>query len=688
MAQIPLGNFGQVTPQLEQNHVIDTGGALIGEAVTDLGKAVGTYEVKVKKEQDKQDTFELTRQAAEFSVKSSDIAAEMQNRLANGDVDVPTAQQASKDLYDQLQSDYSARVPQSKQLNFNEYAVKDIANNVSKIVPIAIQAQNKQNLQAVQELSDNTLKTPDRDQALATLVTGLKASNTPLVAQQKTVADWQQSRDSTDVEKQFIGSRLDNTMLTTLRSTVEADKQYAHLTPDAKNAALIKIDLQMDRNNRADQAARDQKDQEAKQGLKDLQAAVATGEPLSDKLIGDARKLTAGSVYAAQAEDAIAASGTLQKIRPQPISIQEQGIANAKAKVNSTGQDDPVTNEQRIALQEKSLNRSKDLAINNAAARYQERTGILLPSNTITTQNILTGEAGIVSKMTQSIALLAQQKKVDGVGSLNPLPPTQRSEIVDAYTKGNGTQRAVVLANLYNMFAPSGGDALNEAFSMLSKDNIDAHVLAATAMIATHPTELKIRGTNTKIADVVATGIMLHDLGQDKELLPQELDGIKNATFNQVVGASSSGGSGGSAAGLIGSTEYLVHRTLADRAYTAMAQKQKNSLDTVKGTVHFDSELYTKAINITSGEPYAQPNGNKVFLDYGVSPARAERQIHDQLQYYAVTTNTSFPQLKDSSLEPVPGQPTSFYLRGAGTKALDYFKDPKTKQNLIITIRQ
>jgi hypothetical protein len=91
MANIPIGNFGNVMPQAQPGRVIDSGAGQVAQAVSNLGQVGMQVSAKKLNEQqkiqDEKDEYQFNIEAAKYGAEYTDIVTETKQKLVTGELD-------------------------------------------------------------------------------------------------------------------------------------------------------------------------------------------------------------------------------------------------------------------------------------------------------------------------------------------------------------------------------------------------------------------------------------------------------------------------------------------------------------------------------------------------------------------------------------------------------------------------
>ena len=91
MARIPMGNFGNVTPQAQQGRVLDNGAGQVAQAAVQLAQVGQQVSLKKHNEQlkiqEEKDQYQFNIEAAKYGSEYQDYLTETKQRLSTGELD-------------------------------------------------------------------------------------------------------------------------------------------------------------------------------------------------------------------------------------------------------------------------------------------------------------------------------------------------------------------------------------------------------------------------------------------------------------------------------------------------------------------------------------------------------------------------------------------------------------------------
>ena len=96
MARIPMGNFGNVTPQAQPGRVLDNGAGQVAQAVGQLAQVGQQVSLKKHNEQlkiqEEKEQYQFNIEASKYGAEYQDYITETKQKLAKGELNENLAQ--------------------------------------------------------------------------------------------------------------------------------------------------------------------------------------------------------------------------------------------------------------------------------------------------------------------------------------------------------------------------------------------------------------------------------------------------------------------------------------------------------------------------------------------------------------------------------------------------------------------
>ena len=469
MANIPIGNFGNVMPQAQPGRVIDSGAGQVAQAVSNLGQVGMQVSAKKLNEQqkiqDEKDEYFFNTQAAKYGAEYTDIVTTTKQKLVTGEYDENTAKAYLRQQSDNLTETYRQTLPETKHDRFNFYSEKMYLESEVNVKPLAYETERRAINADFEQVAEATLKIENREQAYALYLDTVNR-NPVLTPEQKKEAPqkWNERRDLSDAKGVLSGleGQQDVKALQELQKNV--DTVFPHMKVETRDAYKANIESAIDRINKGLEIKAKELDKEHAQLTKDFVADAFTGYPIAESLVNSTLDAVKGTKYEVEVKEAIALNKDAQKFRNASPIEQERSIARLTSELENSPQDDATLLQKKLNVFKSIAATSKQRANDDPVAAVQSQTGHKL--YTVTPEQIGTGQVDF-KKAQITTDILADQKKANGgVGSLIQWNKSERTAFKDRYFDATPKQQKAMLTDLTKM-AGKNKEAQKEYFSLI-----------------------------------------------------------------------------------------------------------------------------------------------------------------------------------------------------------------------------
>lgn len=679
MANIPLGQFGNVMPQAQPGRVIDSGAGQVAQAAGQLAQVGQQVSVKKLNEQqkiqDEKEEYFFNTQAAKYGAEYTDIVTATKQKLVTGEFDENSAKAYLRQQADTLNETYRQTLPETKHEKFNYYSEKMYLESEVNVKPLAYETERRAINADFEQVAEATLKIENREQAYALYLDTVNR-NPVLTPEQKKEAPqkWNERRDLSDGKG--ILSSLENQQdikaLQELHKNV--DTVFPHMKVETRDVYKANIESAIDRINKGLEIKAKEHDKELAQHAKDFVADAFTGYPLSTSLVNSTLDAVKGTKYEAEVKEAITLNKDAQKFRDASPIEQERSIARLTSELENSPQEDATLLQKKLNVFKNIAATSKQRANDDPIASVQSQTGHKL--YTVTPEQIGTGNIDF-KKAQITTDLLAEQKKANGdVGSLIQWNKSERTAFKDRYFDATPKQQKAMLTDLTKM-AGKNKEAQKEYFSLISGEK-NAYDYMGIAKL--NQLDVTLHGTNIRGAEVALEGKQILNQGQASVL------GVEKEFHNAIQSEFGN-------AAAIGTNEHRAYQNLAYSIYLGLAKRGENIIKRDdKGNPIINKEMAKQAFDIASGGTYKQKlgkNTNYIFMPYGFTQTSFEDHIQNHFRtQYRKETGFLPPDeniLKTHVVQPVQGFPNWFKFIGHDGQPL---KNPKTAKVYVIKIQK
>lgn len=677
MANIPIGNFGNVMPQAQPGRVIDSGAGQVAQAVSNLGQVGMQVSAKKLNEQqkiqDEKDEYFFNTQAAKYGAEYTDIVTTTKQKLVTGEYDENTAKAYLRQQSDNLTETYRQTLPETKHDRFNFYSEKMYLESEVNVKPLAYETERRAINADFEQVAEATLKIENREQAYALYLDTVNR-NPVLTPEQKKEAPqkWNERRDLSDAKGVLSGleGQQDVKALQELQKNV--DTVFPHMKVETRDAYKANIESAIDRINKGLEIKAKELDKEHAQLTKDFVADAFTGYPLSESLVNQTLEAVKGTKYESEVKEAIALNKDAQKFRDASPIEQERSIARLKTELENTPQEDATALVKKLNVFTNIAATSKQRANDDPIASVQSQTGHKL--YTVTPEQIGSGQIDF-KKAQITTDILADQKKANGgVGSLIQWNKSERTAFKDRYFDATPKQQKAMLTDLTKM-AGKNKDAQKEYFSLIGGEK-NAYDYMGIAKL--NQLDITLHNTNIRAAEVALEGKQILNAGQASVL------GVEKEFHNAIQSEFGN-------ATAIGTNEHRAYQNLAYSIYLGLAKRGENIIKRDdKGNPLINKEMAKQAFDIATGGTYKQKlgkNTNYIFMPYGFTQTSFEDHIKNHFRTeYRKETGYLPPDediLKTHVVQPVPNATGWFMFLQPNGKVM---KNPKTAKPYIMRI--
>lgn len=623
MANIPLGNFGNVMPQAQQGRVLETGAGQVAQAVGTLAQVGQQVSIKQLNEeqkiQDEKDEYFFNTQAAKYGAEYTDAVTTTKQKLATGEFDENTAKAYLRQQSDTLNETYRQTIPETKHEKFNYYSEKMYLESEGNIKPLAYETERRKINADFEQVNEATLKLENREQGYALFKATLDR-NPVLTPEQRVQSEqeWQQRRDLSD-GKNVLSSLEASSDIEGLKKVYDSvDSIFPHMKIETRDAYKGQLDAAIDRINKANEIAQKQALAEAKQIANDFRTDAYTGYPIDPEHADQVLAKVKGTEYEAQVREDLTLNKAAQSFRKLSPLEQERQINSLTSQLENTPQADASLLQKQLSMYQGIMSTAKQRATNDPVGQIQSQTGKRL--YTVSPEQIGTGQIDFKEAQITTQMLAENKKKNGDVGSLIQWNTSERKAFTDSYFKATPQKQRAMLTDLTKM-AGGNKDAQLEYFKLVSPNNPYDYVGVAKL----NQMDIVFHGTDVRVADTILEGKQLMKTGEDKLL------GNQKEFENQI--ASEFGN-----ATTKGQLEYRTYANMAYSAYLGLAKRYPNKIQTDEnGKPLINKEMAKQAFDAASGGTFKQKfgkNTNSVFMPYGYT----QDTFQDYLEEHFRTT--------------------------------------------------
>lgn len=622
MAQIPLGNFGNVLPQAQAGRVLETGSGQLAQSIGTLAQVGQQGSLKElneqKKIQDDKEEYAFNIEASKYGADYTDVVTETKQKLATGEFDENSAKAYLRQKTDELSSNYKQTLPDTQHDKFNYYAERMFYESEANVKPLAYDTERRKINADFEQVGESTLKFENREQARA-LYANTVERNPVLTPEQRTqsLQSWDERRDLSDAKGTLNSLEAVQDVAGLQKVYDSVDTIFPYMKVETRDAYKDQIQNSINRINKGLQVEQEKRDKELKQLSEDFAKDALTGYPMDAGRADAVLKAVVGTEYEAEVRENLALNKDAQKFRNSSPVEQERAIARLTSELENTPQEDASKLQKQLSMFQNIANTSKQRAKDDPIASIQSQTGKKL--YTVTPEQIGRGNIDFKQAQITTQMLADQKKKNGGIGSLIQWNTTERKAFTDRYFDATPKQQRAMLTDLTKM-AGSNKDAQKEYFTLIGGEK-NAYDYMGIAKL--NQMDIVLHGSSIRAADVALEGKALLNAGQASVLGNEK-------QFHTAIQSEFGNASG------LGGSEHRAYQNLAFSIYLGLA---KRGLGIVKqdenGNPIINKSMAKQAFDIATGGTYKQAlgkNTNHTFMPYGYTQASFEDAIQEHLR--------------------------------------------------------
>lgn len=373
MAKIPMGNFGNALPQVQQTQLPQNNLNELGSALGNVANTATQINAKNREESDRNDValkmaelsaFKKDEQKSQLDIDNSlttdvnDAFVDIKNRVANGTI---TAQQANDELTKKSEDIYKniePNIPLAMQQNMKDYWDQNINKSRSTFAPLQIRAdENMQqvNLDRASQVYGRYINREEGANKFNSYVDGLIIPQTQKVEAKRNFAATQEYNQVQDE----ITTATANGDIAALDGVITGLGKKTYLTEEKvqdirKHILSVKTSLQ----NKADAEER-RRVSESGKILTDFETQVRSGLPLDDTYIANARQAVAGTPNEGEFNFYYAHYGKIQSFTKLNTADQLTAINHFKTQLQNTKTSNPADAQKLLNVYEDLYDQKK-----------------------------------------------------------------------------------------------------------------------------------------------------------------------------------------------------------------------------------------------------------------------------------------------------------------------------------------
>ncbi|WP_171961702.1 methyl-coenzyme M reductase [Acinetobacter baumannii] len=674
MAKIPMGNFGNALPEVQETRLPQSNLNMLADAVSNFGQ-VATQQGRIIDEQQRQQevtakNLELYNNQLEakegqlkldesLSTDFNDKVVDIKNRLGNGAINAKQADEELNTFSSQKFAELQPNLPGHAQEDLKKYWDSNVTRQRTSFLPLQLRAdEQKGGVLADRYFDVATRMTREEGKKyLSDNLMGL-----PLSEAQKSelVIKYETARDVNDINSQITEAIAGNN-IEALRATAAGLKDYKFIDGSTVQKFQTEIQSKITTLEQRQQVNENKRINEAEKVVNEFIQSTLTGRPLDLKYQSDVEQAVKGTPSEAEYQFYKKQSADFMRFQGLTTDQQLAEINSRKAKMKNSSSADPVAENKILATYQSIYDNKLKTAKENPTQALREK-GIELPEVNPLTLKVNPSDfaKNIVTIGSYQVA----QRDKDPNATIKPIPNEALPAAKQAWEEATVDQKLNLISSMIAQTkgVKDGVKIWGAALGQLGGGNSN-YVMAGVA---------KANGYRSTEGRELANSIVIGtQLLKNKQLIMPKEDDMREA-FNKYVGQTLTGTNANNAYEVF---KAVYADTMNERGFSHSSKDEAPN-----------KKILNTALGMATGGVYTQPTSFrnyrgdkvsdwKVTKPYGITDDAFEAQLEKGYQTISKQTGISVNNLKEFRLRQ--GKPSS-------TGAIQYDLINERGQQLVV----
>ncbi|AZP28427.1 hypothetical protein KWE42_16120 [Acinetobacter pittii] len=447
MARIPMGNFGNATPQVERIQMPqDQSGQMIANTLQNISNTADQIAQKQKQEKIKQDDLTASTIVSQFGLDAENLGAEYRQKVASGQMSDVDADLGFSKEYALKMDEVASQLPESVRQGYKDNLVKYGAGQVGTFYQTGRNVAGDLARTNLKLTLENASKMGDQEAAAPLVENAFSAASDYLspaeVLEYKT--NYKQQQQSAN-----LGYRLSSAQTSqdyqNIYTDLQDENKYTNLPSSVRNSAIHSAKSGLLQIQRQEHQAQNKKESDAVKLVNDLQSNVLSGGKIDLEYMANLDKATEGTE----------AHKDFQFLQENYVRIQEFQNLNTNDKklrldqlerdFKNTPSDNASDRKKLLDLYRSSY--SQDIA--DAKSDNVSAAGKLgIEVKGFTGLQLLTDPEGTMGLIANNLHALNRAKKLEPNISLDPIPALNKGDVQESFEKASASKKLDVLAQI------------------------------------------------------------------------------------------------------------------------------------------------------------------------------------------------------------------------------------------------
>ncbi|MEN8344722.1 methyl-coenzyme M reductase [Acinetobacter baumannii] len=674
MAKIPMGNFGNALPEVQETRLPQSNLNMLADAVSNFGQ-VATQQGRIIDEQQRQQevtakNLELYNNQLEakegqlkldesLSTDFNDKVVDIKNRLGNGAINAKQADEELNTFSSQKFAELQPNLPGHAQEDLKKYWDSNVTRQRTSFLPLQLRAdEQKGGVLADRYFDVATRMTREEGKKyLSDNLMGL-----PLSEAQKSelVIKYETARDVNDINSQITEAIAGNN-IEALRATAAGLKDYKFIDGSTVQKFQTEIQSKITTLEQRQQVNENKRINEAEKVVNEFIQSTLTGRPLDLKYQSDVEQAVKGTPSEAEYQFYKQQSADFIRFQALPTNQQLAEINNRKAKMKNSSSADPVAENKILATYQSIYDNKLKTAKENPTQALREK-GVLLPE--LNPQMLKVNPNDFAKNIVTIGSYQVAQRDKDPNATIKPIPNEALPAAKQAWEEATVDQKLNLISSMIAQTkgVKDGVKIWGAALGQLGGGNSN-YVMAGVA---------KANGYRSTEGRELANSIVIGtQLLKNKQLIMPKEDDMREA-FNKYVGQTLTGTNANNAYEVF---KAVYADTMNERGFSHTSKDEAPN-----------KKILNTALGMATGGVYTQPTSFinyrgdkvsdwKVTKPYGITDDAFEAQLEKGYQTISKQTGISVNNLKEFRLRQ--GKPSS-------TGAIQYDLINERGQQLVV----
>ncbi|QXA08326.1 methyl-coenzyme M reductase [Acinetobacter pittii] len=606
MARIPMGNFGNALPDVQETRLPASNINMLANAVGNFGQVV-SQQARINDEQQRQQ--EVTDKNIELynnkiaekegqlkldeslSTDFNDKVVDIKNRLGNGVINAKQADEELNTFSTQKFAELQPTLPGHAQEELKKYWDSNVVRQRSSFMGLQLRADEQKGGVLADRYFDvaTRMSREDGKKYLSDNLTGLPLSE----AQKNELAiKYETTRDINDVNSKITEAIAAND-IEALKNTATSLKDYKFIDGGTVQKFQTEIQSKVTTLQQRQQVNENKRINEAEKVVNDYIQSTLTGRPLDLTYQSNVEEAVKGTPSEAEFQFYKKQSADFIRFQALPTDQQLAEINSRKAKMKNSSSSDPVAENKIMTTYQSIYDNKLKTAKENPTQALREK-GIQLPE--VNAQMVKSNPNDFAKKVITIGSYQVAQRDKDPNATVKPIPNEALPAAKQAWEEASVDQKLNLISSMITQTKgiKNGAKIWGEALGQLGNGDA-AYQMAGYARANNFRSDA---GLDVAMAIVAGKQAL-----KNKQMI-QPKDALLKEKFNQYVGQSVSGETA--------NLNYAAFQSIY--AYLTEARGQ-----THKDAEEYKEEIGRTALGLATGGVYTQSGRFKDYTDRGIS---------------------------------------------------------------------